>query len=117
MHELSIAEGILDIIKDEMVKNNVTKLLSVTVVHGKLATVVPEALDMAFTALTIDTPLAGATFTMKEIPIRVRCRQCKIEFSPDEEDIYLMTCPECGCEFGHEILTGKELYIESIEAE
>ncbi len=117
MHELAIAEGILDIIKDEMAKNNVSKLLSVTIVHGKLATVVPEALEMALMALTVETPLAGADLQMKEIPVLVRCRQCNHEFSPAEEDIYLMTCPECGCEFGHEVLTGKELYIESIEAE
>jgi hydrogenase nickel incorporation protein HypA/HybF len=117
MHELSIAEGLLDIIKEEMAKNNVTKLLSIKIVHGQMASVVPEALDMAFKALTVDTPMEGVRLKMEEIPTRVRCCQCKLEFSPVEDDIYLMTCPQCGAELGHEILSGKELYIESIEAE
>jgi|JTFO01.1.fsa_nt_gb hydrogenase nickel incorporation protein HypA/HybF len=117
MHELSIAEGLLGIIKEEMAKNNVTKLLSIKIVHGQMASVVPEALDMAFKALTVDTPMEGVRLEMKEIPTRVRCRDCKLEFSPVEEDIYLMTCPECGAEFGHEILSGRELYVDSIEAE
>ncbi|WP_462325134.1 hydrogenase maturation nickel metallochaperone HypA/HybF [Desulfoplanes sp.] len=117
MHELSIAEGLMGIIKEEMAKNNVTKLLSIKVIHGEIASVVPEALDLAFQALTVDTPMEGVRLEMEEVPTRVRCRECKHEFSPSEEDFYIMTCPECGTEMGHEILSGKELYIESIEAE
>ncbi|PIE69405.1 MAG: hydrogenase maturation nickel metallochaperone HypA [Deltaproteobacteria bacterium] len=117
MHEFSLAEGLLDIIKEEMVTNEVTKLLSVKIVHGQMASVVPEALELAFTALTANTPLEGVRLEMEEIPTRVRCCSCSQIFSPVEEDIYLMTCPECGTEFGHEILSGRELYIDSIEAE
>ena len=45
------------------------------------------------------------------------CRECKREFSPDKDDPYLMACPYCRTEMGHEILTGRELFIANMEAE
>jgi len=117
MHEMSIAQSLIDIIEQEMAKHNVTRLHKVKVMHGRLANVVPEALQFAWQALTSDTPLAGAELTMEEVPLRVRCRKCGVEFEPDEASLLLMTCPQCGEELGHEVLSGKELYIENLEAE
>ncbi|NCC25583.1 MAG: hydrogenase maturation nickel metallochaperone HypA [Deltaproteobacteria bacterium] len=117
MHELSIAESLVDIIRQEMEKHGVTTLHKVEVVVGQLTAIVPEALEMSFTALTVDTPLAGAVITTEIRPLTVCCRECKKDFSPAEDDPYLMTCPFCGAEIGHEVLTGRELFISNIVAE
>jgi hydrogenase nickel incorporation protein HypA/HybF len=63
MHELSIAQNLLAIIQEEMHKHGTPRLISVKVRHGRLSAIVPEALEMAFEALTIDSPLAGAGWT------------------------------------------------------
>ncbi|MFO7816509.1 MAG: hydrogenase maturation nickel metallochaperone HypA [Thermodesulfobacteriota bacterium] len=117
MHEMSIAQNLIQIIDEEMTKHDVQKLYKVKVVHGTLSHVVPEALETAFEVLTQDTRLQGAEFLTEEKPLRVKCRECGHEFSPEGEDLIIMTCPECKTEFGHEILSGKELFIEEIEAE
>lgn len=117
MHEMSIAQSLVDIIKQEMSNHGVTKLLRVKVKHGVMSTVVPEALSFSFEVLTRDTPLDGAILQCESVPMRVRCRGCGKEFQPEIPDFLCMPCPGCGEEFNHEILSGKELYIENIEAE
>ncbi|HCO11895.1 MAG TPA: hydrogenase maturation nickel metallochaperone HypA [Desulfonauticus sp.] len=117
MHELSIAQSLLEIIKEEMAKHNVSKLLKVKIKYGRITNIVPEALDTAFKVLTVDTPLAEAKIITEEVPLRARCRKCKKEFSPDPDEVLIVYCPYCEAEFGHEIISGKELIIEEIEAE
>jgi len=117
MHEMSIAQSLVDIIKEEMDKHNVTKLMKVKVKYGQISAIVPEALETAFQVMTIGTGLEGAKLETEEIPLRAKCRNCSKEFSPQEADLLIMTCPFCETEFGHEIISGKELYIEEIEAE
>ncbi|MFZ5427318.1 MAG: hydrogenase maturation nickel metallochaperone HypA [Thermodesulfobacteriota bacterium] len=117
MHEMSIAQSILDIIKQEMQNNNLTRLIRVKVRHGRLTNTVPEALETCFMALTVQTPLESAVFELEEIPARYQCFKCGKEFSPEETNRLLVPCPHCGEEFGHKVLAGKELFIDYIEAE
>lgn len=117
MHEMSIAQNLIQIIDEEMQKHEVHKLNKVKIVHGQLSHIVPEALETAFEVLTQGTRMQGAAISLEEKPLRAKCRECGREFSPEGEDLIIMTCPSCQTEFGHEILSGKELFIEEIEAE
>ncbi|SDN31292.1 hydrogenase nickel incorporation protein HypA/HybF [Desulfonauticus submarinus] len=117
MHELSVAESLLKIIKEEMAKHNVNKLIRVKIKYGQISAIVPEALQTAFQVLTADTPLEGAEIITEEVPLKARCRVCKREFTPDPDEFVVIYCPYCKAEFGHEIISGKELIIEEIEAE
>lgn len=117
MHELSIAQSILDIVAQELEKNNLKTVLRVKIKHGWLTNIVPEALDMGFQALTAGTPLETAVFELEAVPTRYRCTACGHEFSPESQGRLFVPCPACGEEFGHEVLAGKELYIDFIEAQ
>jgi len=116
MHEMSIVASLLDIVKAELAAHGATKLLVVRVKHGRLANVAPEAMEFAFTAMTMDTEFAGARIEMEEIPLTLACGVCKAEFSPEDKDIF-MPCPQCGEQLGHAILAGKELFLDHLEAE
>lgn len=117
MHELSLVQGIVDIVKQEMENHGLTKLLKVRVKYGRLAQVVPDALQMGWEVMTNGTPFAGAELELEEIPLRVACCKCATEFSPVETEGLLMTCPSCGEDFGHKVLSGREFYLDEIEAE
>lgn len=117
MHEMSIAQSILDIIKQEMEKNDLTKLIKVKIKFGRLTNTVPEALETGFMALTVQTPLESAVFELEEIQARYKCFKCGKEFSPEGTNRLLVPCPYCGEDLGHEVLAGKELFIDYIEAE
>lgn len=115
MHELSIVTSLLEIIRDEMAKNGVTRLLEVRLRYGSLANVVPDALMFGFEALTEGTPLAGARLVCEEIPLRLTCA-CGVTFTP-ERGLFGACCPACKAMQDHVAASGRELYIESIEAE
>ncbi len=117
MHEMSIVQSLLSIIQEEMQKNEVSRLIRVTVVHGQMTNIVPDSLHFAFEVLTKETPLEGALLETREEPLVYRCAGCKTEFTPSLADAILAPCPCCDEEFGHEVLSGRELYIESMEAE
>jgi hydrogenase nickel incorporation protein HypA/HybF len=117
MHELSIAESLITIIGEEMAKRGLKKLHSFKIVYGQISAIVPEALETSFEMLTINTPFAGAKMETEIKPMVVRCRQCGHEFSPSPEERVIMPCPQCSTELGHEIVSGRELYIDNIDAE
>ena len=117
MHELSIAMSLLDIVKEEMAKHGKEKLVSISVKHGRLSNVVPEALDFAWDGVTRGTEYEGSKMELEEVPLKVACRVCKAEFLPDNDNIFFMPCPKCGEEFGHTVLEGKEIYLDRLTAE
>ncbi len=117
MHEMSIVSSLLDIVQDEMHKHNVNRLLLVRVQYGALANIVPEALSFAFETLTMGTPFEGAVLEMEEIPLTLRCYACGTIFTPHPEEHFFASCPTCGAQAGHTVQTGRELFVQHIEAE
>jgi hydrogenase nickel incorporation protein HypA/HybF len=117
MHELAIAQNLLEIIREEMKKHEKTRLITVKVKHGRLSSVVPEALEMAFTSMTMDTSLADAALVMESVPLTLKCHSCGKEFSPENASHIFIPCTHCGEEVGHEVVSGKELFIEYLELE
>ena len=113
MHEMSLVQGMLDIINEERAKHGNPRVTKVVVQCGALAGVVVDSLLFAWEALTPQTDLEGSELAVEQIPLKVRCGRCGLEFEP--EDTHLMLCPECGMEIGHIVLQGKELYIGHLE--
>ena len=115
---MSIAQNLLEMIRQEMADHGATKLHTVHIRYGRLSNLVPEALEFAFKALTGDTELEGASLVLEEMPLVVKCCGCQQEFTPEEAvNLMYIPCPHCGEEFGHEVISGKELYLDRLEAE
>jgi len=119
MHEMSLACNLLEIIRQEMEKHHARRLLLVRLRCGVLANVVPEALSMAFEVQTSGTSFAETKIELQMEPLCLRCGGCGREFSPEGtiRATIFSVCPTCGEEVGHNVLTGKELYIDYIELE
>jgi Zn finger protein HypA/HybF (possibly regulating hydrogenase expression) len=118
MHEMSVASGLLDLVRDEMEKHHATRLLRVRVRYGALAGIVPESLAMAFEIQIEATPLAGAVLELVEEPVCLKCGTCHKEFSPPPIPTALISpCDHCGEAFGHAVLSGKAMYLDQLEVE
>ena len=113
MHEMSIVQSILGILREEMVKHDGQRLKKVTIKNGALAGVVTESLKFAWDALTPGGEFDGAVLEVIETPLRVACGECGEEFSPEHPRC--MPCPACEALLGHDVLEGKEMCIDSIE--
>lgn len=113
MHELSIAQSLIEMIKEEMAKNSAVKLKSARLQIGRMSTIVPDALEFCFGVITEGTELEGAELVMDMVPLRGICRKCAREFDIID---FAFVCPACG---GLEIdtLSGHELALIEIEVE
>ena len=111
MHEMSIARSILDIVQEEVARNEVKQLVAINIAVGKLSAVVPQQLAFCFSMISVDTNLARATLNIREVPLGYMCGSCREEFASEEMSFI---CPACGEKNPH-LITGKELTIESIE--
>lgn len=111
MHEMGIVASILEASFDAARKQGATRITEIKVSVGELTEIQEFALDFAFESLTPDTMADGATLVVKHIGARSRCASCGAEFDHGRFEI---VCPECSS-FITELLTGKELTIDSIE--
>ncbi|MFQ6008841.1 MAG: hydrogenase maturation nickel metallochaperone HypA [Candidatus Zixiibacteriota bacterium] len=94
MHELVLAQSIVETVLDEMKKRGLSHVNVVGIRVGALSGVEPEALEFCFDALSKDTPLAGACLAIENVPITVTCRACGKHLQIEK---YLFICPYCNC--------------------
>ena len=113
MHEMSIAQSLLDIIQEEMRKHNAKILKSVRLDIGQLSAIVPESLSFCFEVMTSGTELEGAELIMEIIPLRGTCRECSREFEIKE---YAFECPHCRSP-NIDTIAGQELSIVEMEVD
>jgi hydrogenase nickel incorporation protein HypA/HybF len=110
---MSIAQSLIDIVRDEMGKHSVTVLKSVRIQIGQLSAIVPDSLSFCFNIMTSGTDLEGAELLMEIIPLCGVCRTCKQEFEIKD---YAFECPECGSP-EIDTISGQELSIIDMEVE
>ena len=113
MHELAITQSMLDLVVEQAKKVKAKRVEKINLVIGEMSGIVGECIDFYFEFMSKDTIAHGAILSFKKIPIQVCCSNCGQLFTPKELD---WSCPSCQNR-GIEIVTGKELYIESIEVE
>jgi hydrogenase nickel incorporation protein HypA/HybF len=112
VHELSIAENILEIIEERRSELGFRSLGSVSLKIGLLSAVDEEALRFAFETLVEGGPYEGADIEIETTWPRARCA-CGCEF--EVRDI-LYVCPDCGAVTA-ELSGGDDLDIIGLEVE
>ena len=108
MHELSIAEAVVEIASRHSAGRRVSK---VELKVGHLRQVVPSALEFAFELVTDGTPLEGAELVIEDVPAQGRCRACGGE---TEMRAFPLQCSRCGG-FDLELQAGEELLVDALE--
>jgi hydrogenase nickel incorporation protein HypA/HybF len=110
LHELAIAESVVEIAGRHAAGRRVTK---VYLKVGHLRQVVPSALAFGFELVAQGTPIEGAELEMEEIPVVGKCHGCGAESRLGR---FPLQCAACGG-FDLEVLQGEELFVESLELE
>lgn len=113
MHEMSLAEGIIQLIDDSAAKNHFARVRTVWLEIGKLAGVEAEAMRFCFDAVALGSIAEGATLEIIETPGQGLCAGCgqtapvAARYEP---------CPLCG-NYGVEITGGAEMRVKELEVE
>ncbi|MCX8009736.1 MAG: hydrogenase maturation nickel metallochaperone HypA [Ignavibacteria bacterium] len=110
MHELSIAQEIINIIEQYVSDEDSDASKSVKIKIGKLSNILPDSLTFCYDALIKGTKLENSKLEIENIPIKVECQVCSETFEVDD---YVFLCIKCQSN-NLKILSGNEFQISEI---
>ncbi|MBE9550138.1 MAG: hydrogenase maturation nickel metallochaperone HypA [Proteobacteria bacterium] len=113
MHEISICEGILQVLETEADKQGFSRVKTVWLEIGDLASIEIEALLFGFEVVTRHSLAAGAKLEIINIPGTAWCMQCSKNVSIKQR---YDECPECGS-YQLQATAGDEMRIKELEVE
>lgn len=113
MHEISIAESILDIAQERAREADASAIRVIKVRLGEFTTIVQEALEFAFEVAREGTMAADARLEIEQVPTVVRCVVC--EDAPRRMKEICLFCESCG--FPLEIISGEEMQVEYVDVD
>ncbi len=113
MHEMSLAEGVLQLVEDTARRESASRVKLVVLEIGRLSSVEPEAIKFCFEAVTHGSIAQGAALEIIAVPGAGWCMQCA-ETVPMSE-LY-GACPKCD---SHQVQPtgGTEMRVKEIEIE
>ena len=113
MHEMSLAEGVLQLIEDAARAQAFSRVIAVWLEIGQLAGVEADAMRFCFDAVTRGSLAEGARLEIIATPGAGRCMRCDAEVAMSEA---FGACPRCG---GYQLkLTGgTEMRVKELEVE
>ncbi len=111
MHEMSLAEGVLQLVEDGARANAATAVTAVWLEIGTLAQVEVEALRFCFDAVTRGTVAEGARLEIVTPPGLAWCMPCGGQVPITQRGD---ACPHCG---SHQlqVVKGDEMRVTEIE--
>ena len=113
MHELSLCESVVRIIADEAERQSFSRVLKVRLEIGALSCAMPDAMRMAFTAVTPGTIAEGAVLEILHTPGVAHCEKCGKDVEVSER---YDPCPDCGTAPLF-VTNGDQLRIKDLEVE
>ena len=111
MHELSIVQGIVDIIKEVAHQNGIKKIRKVNIEIGPLSGIVEQSIHFCWDIALKKTGLDGVALEIQKIPLTILCHKCGKKSVLDRVNL---SCLHCG-ENDVEVIIGREVNIKSIE--
>lgn len=113
MHEVALAQGIVDLVIDRSRIDGFARVSTVHLLIGSLSTVMPEALLFGFDAAARGTVAEGAKLEIHEVEGEAYCTDCERRFSTRSR---LVVCP--ACQSARCMVTGgDELRVSELEVE
>lgn len=107
---MSIAQSILDIVREEMARHQVEKLDAINISVGTLSAIVPSSLTFCWQVLTEKTDMDDVSLNIRVLPLAYRCFDCGKEFTSEK---MTFNCPECNAETPM-LISGRDMTIDNI---
>ena len=113
MHEMSLAEGIVQLVEDAVRADGCARVRTVWLEIGQLAAVEKESLRFCFDAVTRDTVAEGARLEIIVTPGQGWCMKC--EGNVAVTALY-EACTVCGS-YQIQVTGGSEMRVRELEVE
>ncbi len=112
MHEIGIAQTILDTVKKSIATKKITAVNKIVVSLGVLSGIEKQSLLYSFGLIPKSQQFVNTKLVVKENVLVVYCEHCKIKTTITNS--FVLVCSVCGARTNN-IVAGKELTIDSIE--
>jgi len=113
MHELSLANEVIDLASREAKKNHIDSVSEIVIEIGDLSGVEADIFQSALEMIVKDTILENAALHLIRTSGQGKCNACNKDFEMKNR---LDVCPVCSC-FPSEISGGQEFRVLSISGE
>lgn len=113
MHELPVAESILEIALRHGRQNDAVKITHLHLVIGQLSSVIDDSIRFYWDMIAEGTIAEGAGLSFRRIPVEMQCQSCQKIYTPTPK---ALVCPQCAST-QVKVLKGDEFYLESIDIE
>ena len=113
MHELAVAQALVEQVEGVIRQHRATRANLVRVRIGPLSGVVPELLGSALSLAAAGSRMEHAVLDLVAAPITVRCQTCGAD---TDAAMNRLVCGACG-DWHTQITSGDELLLESVELE
>jgi hydrogenase nickel incorporation protein HypA/HybF len=113
MHELAVAESILEIALRHAQPAQARKISAVYLVIGQLSSIIDDSVQFYWDFISKDTPAEGATLHFRRIAAEFHCLDCDQAFTLCSG---VLGCPNCSSS-NVKVTAGEEFYLEAIEVE
>jgi hydrogenase nickel incorporation protein HypA/HybF len=113
MHEVSLAESVLQIIEESARSQHFSHVRCVTLEIGRLAAVEPEALRFAFDSVIRGTLAEGARLEIVETAGEGCCTECGATVAMSEP---YGLCPACGSP-RLQVVSGDRMRVRDLQVE
>lgn len=111
MHEMALAEGVVDLVSEEAKRQGFTEIKAIVLEIGMLSHVAPEAMLFCFDAVSRDTIAEGAKLVIERVPGAGWCLDCAKTVPLSER---FGACPECG-RHHVQMTAGDEMKVRELE--
>ncbi|MCU0373415.1 MAG: hydrogenase maturation nickel metallochaperone HypA [Ignavibacteria bacterium] len=110
MHELSVAQNIVEILNENVARYEYSRVKTVLLEIGEYSGIIPDSLIFCFDSIKSDTPFENAELKIRNIPFKIYCNACKSETG---NNFGMRICEKCGGN-DTEIISGMELKITDV---
>jgi len=110
MHEMSIAQSILKLAQQEVMKAEAKIIKEIELEIGELAGIEYESLDFALNTMTRNTAFEDTKILILKPKGKAQCTDCKHLF---EIKSFVSNCPNCKS-YNTIVISGKELRVKSL---
>lgn len=111
MHEMSLAQGVLQLMEEAARRDNFTKVATVWLEIGQLSGVEPQALAFCFDAVTRGSIAQGARLEIMAVPGTGWCTACA-KTVPMKQ--LFDECPQCGG-YPLQVTGGTQMRVKELE--
>lgn len=113
MHELPVAESILEIAQRQARQAHASRITHLYLVLGQLSSFVDDSIQFYWDVISQGTLAEGAQLHFERVPAELVCLDCSTRFRMSDTSF---DCPECGGS-KVKVVAGDEFKLEAIDIE